>query len=60
MHAHAYAGKSKPGAQERLALLQQGKLPASYGIGLRATTWLGRSTVSHKNWCFCCKKFTLL
>eukprot|EP00983_Pelagomonas_calceolata_P094417 1157888-Pelagomonas_calceolata.AAC.12 len=46
------SGNAAPGAGSRLELLQEGKLPAQYGQGLRDTSWLGRSTVRDPQ-CIC-------
>ncbi|KAL6756912.1 putative folylpolyglutamate synthetase [Haematococcus lacustris] len=41
------AGEAARGAAERVALLQQGRLPAVYAQGLAETEWPGRSQVLH-------------
>ncbi|KAJ9524029.1 hypothetical protein QJQ45_022482 [Haematococcus lacustris] len=41
------AGEAARGAAERVALLQQGRLPAAYAQGLAETEWPGRSQVLH-------------
>lgn len=38
-------GRAAPGAEGRLALLSQGRLPGEYSSGLAATEWPGRSQV---------------